>query len=105
MAATVDADHLRKAPATSGLDARERVLNNRCACRIYSQSSGRLEEDRRIGLPFQTQLTGVDPIHPRLEEVGDPRRLQYVDAVTRCGNDRRSTVAGSKPVRSAIEDG
>jgi hypothetical protein len=100
----------RRSPAQSPRDARPRrprALPQRPlrVCRIYSQSSGRLEEYGRIGLPFQAQLTGLDPIDLRVEEVGDSRRLERVNAVTRCGNYCRSTVAGSKPVQEPDRGG
>ena len=84
-----------KLPGAAGLDPGDGVLED--------AGGGGLDPERfrpgqvgvRRGLPFQVLLVGDDAVDPRLEEVGDPGRLEHVLAVGAGGDDGAPQAGGA----------
>ena len=51
-----------------GLDTGQRILHDDRLLRLDTQLFGRLQEDCRVGFPFQAKFIRVDSIHLDIEE-------------------------------------
>ena len=87
VADAVDADDEAEAAGPAGLDAGERVLEDRGLGRLDAERPGAGEEGVRRGLALQVLALGDDAVDPRLEEVLDSGRGEHVAAVGAGGDD------------------
>lgn len=93
----VDADDQREAAASAGRHARLGVLHDHRTVGFGVQPACGLEQHCRVGFSGQTQLLGIDAVHPHGEQVGDPGGREHLDAVAAGGEHAGADSGGVAP--------
>ena len=102
----IDADDVPESSGAARLDARERILEDRCRRRLHSEAPCRREVRVGGGLAAQVLARGNGAVDADVEERGDSRRLEHLGAVGARGDDgaRESRVPrGSHEPNGATE--
>src|SRR3954447_2651894 len=88
LADAVDADHETEAAGATGLDAGERVLEDRGLLRFYAEPSRTFQERIRRGLALEPAFGDRVAVDDLREAIDDPDRTQDVLGVGRRRDDR-----------------
>ncbi len=83
----IDTDDAPESAGASRLDAGDRVLHDDGTRRFRTDAPRRLHESIRCRLALEPESGDVRPVHPRVEQRRDTRRLQHRRAVVAGGHD------------------
>ena len=85
--AAIDADDAAESAGAPGLDAGDRVLHDDGTRRFRPEAPCRLQKSIRRRLALELEAGDVRPVHSRVEQLRDTRRLEHRRAVVAGGHD------------------